>query len=425
VQRRDTDRNLWRQSATMRFSAAPLSADVTADLVIVGGGFTGCSAALEAADAGLSVCLLEAETIGHGGSGRNVGLVNAGLWTPPDTVEATLGHEAGAKLNAALAEAPDAVFRLIETHDIACEATRGGTLHCAHAASGLKDLQNRHNQQLARGGPTKLISAAETAERTGSPEFHGALFDPRAGTIQPLDYCRGLALSAAAKGATLHEQSAVTAISRTANDWIVTTRNGKVTAKALVLATNAYAPNLPTVAQPDFVPVHYFQMATRPLPAETLATILPGGEGCWDTALIMSSFRKDEAGRLIIGSIGALDHLGAGLHLKWAARKLATLFPSLAGEPFAHVWFGRIAMTSDHLPKILHLGDNGYAVFGYSGRGIGPGTVFGLAIAKAIQTGDETHLPLSPLKSYQETFAPAQAAFYETGASLTHLIDAR
>ena len=120
--------NLWRQTAGPPVAAAPLGADVEAEAVVIGGGFTGCSAALHLAEAGADVRLLEAETIGHGGSGRNVGLVNAGLWTPPDEVEARLGVAAGRTLNAALAAGPALVFELIDRHRIACAATRNGTL---------------------------------------------------------------------------------------------------------------------------------------------------------------------------------------------------------------------------------------------------------------------------------------------------------
>ncbi|MFP6681506.1 MAG: FAD-dependent oxidoreductase, partial [Gammaproteobacteria bacterium] len=133
--------------------APPLHDYASADLVVIGGGFTGCSAALHAAEQGAEVRLLEAETIGHGGSGRNVGLVNAGLWTPPDEDEQILGRDAGVRLNAALAEAPDLVFSLIERHAIECEAIRCGTLHCAHSAAGFRELKNRLHQQRERSAP--------------------------------------------------------------------------------------------------------------------------------------------------------------------------------------------------------------------------------------------------------------------------------
>ena len=417
-----TEQNLWRMTAGADLRTSPLDEDASADLVVIGGGFTGCSAALHAAERGAKVRLLEAETIGHGGSGRNVGLVNAGLWMPPDEVEEKLGREAGAKLNAVLAAAPDLVFALIERHGIKCEATRSGTLHCAHSATGLKELEARFRQQSSRGAPVSLLGAAETEARTGTSTYRGALFDARAGTIQPLAYCRGLASAAQAAGAQLHEQSPVREIGRDGADWLVRTGKGAVRARRLLLATNAYHQAAAGVAAPAYVPVHYFQAATRPLSGKLLAAILPGREGCWDTARVMSSFRLDAAGRLIVGGIGALDHAGSAAHKRWAARKIGALFPSIAGEPLDYFWFGRIAMTSDHLPKILRLGDQAFSIFGYSGRGIGPGTVFGKALARVLLGDSEADLPLGAIDSYCERFTRVRGVAFEAGATAMHLV---
>ncbi|TMV89470.1 FAD-binding oxidoreductase, partial [Thioclava sp. BHET1] len=169
--------SLWSDTAPDRTDYAPLNAAITVDVAVIGGGFTGVSAAYHLAAGGASVALLEARTIGFGGSGRNVGLVNAGLWTPPDEVEKTIGKTTGGGLNALLASGPSVVFELIEIHQIRCEATRKGTLHCAHSPAGLRDLENRFAQQEARGAPVKLLDAAETARRTGSAAYCGALWD--------------------------------------------------------------------------------------------------------------------------------------------------------------------------------------------------------------------------------------------------------
>lgn len=417
--------NLWRATARESFTAPPLDADRTVDLAVIGGGFTGCAAALEAARQGASTCLLEAETIGHGGSGRNVGLVNAGLWLPPDTVRAQMGDDAGNRLLATLAEAPARVFALIDREAIDCEATRNGTLHLAHAAKGLADLAERHRQGRAMGAPLQLLDTAETARRTGSTAFHGALLDPRAGTIQPLAYVRGLARAAAQAGAILHENSPVQSILRKADHWHVTSGRHTLRARRLLVATNAYHQALGPAFRPDFVPVHYCQYATDPLPPALLDTILPGGEGCWDTALVMSSVRRDRAGRLIIGGIGNGTGPGAKVHSAWACRKLAALYPALKDIPLTHGWSGQIAMTGDHIPKIIAFGPDAYAVFGYSGRGIGPGTVFGTQAGLALLSGSDEPLPLAPVRRHRETAPAAQAAWVETGACLTHALAAR
>ncbi|WP_170366726.1 NAD(P)/FAD-dependent oxidoreductase [Ruegeria arenilitoris] len=420
----DPEISLWTKTSRERVDAPPLTGPVTVDLAVIGGGYTGCSAALHAAQAGASVCLLESLEIGHGGSGRNVGLANAGLWLPPAEIRAHLGRAAGDRLITLLAQAPAEVFRLIRDHAIDCEPVQAGTLHLAHSPKGLRDLQTRHQQLSADGAPVELLSAQETARRTGSEAFHGAIFDPRAGTIQPLAYVQGLARAARQAGAAIHANSPVQALHHDGEVWHLNTPQGTVRAKALIQATNAYHAGLPDTRQ-DYVPVYYFQYATDPLPEEIRATLLPGGEGCWDTGLIMTSFRMDQAGRLVIGAMGDLGHAGSFAHRGWITRKLAQIFPALAGQPLKDGWHGRIAMTSDHIPKLVQIGPNALSAHGYSGRGIGPGTVFGRMMADSLLAGDPARLPLPPLPEHIESWTGLRRAFFETGAALTHLIKAR
>ncbi|MFB9150503.1 NAD(P)/FAD-dependent oxidoreductase [Roseovarius ramblicola] len=413
--------SLWQASAGERFTAPDLQGERSADLAIVGGGYTGLAAALSAASQGAEVVLLEAERVGHGGSGRNVGLVNAGLWLPPDAVAARLGQGPGEALNATLAAAPDRVFGHIAQHDIACEPQRAGTLHLAHAPGGLRDLRRRAQQAQARGAPVAVLDADETARRTGSDRFHGALHDPRAGTIQPLSYARGLARAAATAGARIFEHSAVIAAEHHGGQWVLRTDGGKLRARRLLMATNAYHRPAGGARLPDLPLVNFFQIATAPLGDNIAGDILPGGEGCWDTGTVMTSLRRDAAGRVILGGMGA----GGQIHEGWARRKLAHLLPRLAEAPLAHVWAGRIAMTGDHLPRILRLGPGGLAVFGYSGRGIAPGTVFGEAAAHALLTGDETGLPVGAVDSHAEALAALRTLGFEMAARMVHMVAAR
>lgn len=413
--------SLWSDTAPDRTRYAALRESISVDVVVIGGGFTGVSAACHLAARGGSVALLEARTIGFGGSGRNVGLVNAGLWTPPDEVEKKLGKTVGGRLNALLADGPAAVFELIETHQIRCEAVRQGTLHCAHSPAGLRDLETRFAQQQARGAPVRLLDAAETARRTGSSAYCGALWDGRAGTIQPLAYVQGLARAAQGQGARIFEETSALGMTETADGWTVRTTEGEVRAARLIQATNAYG--VDAAGDNAIIPAHFFQLATAPLPDDLRQSLLSGGEGCWDTAMVMSAFRLDRAGRMIFGALGNLDGAGGALHRGWAARKLARLFPQLAGIPFEQEWTGRIAMTGSHLPRIERRGKTGISIFGYSGRGIAPGTLFGRAAANWVLGTGDLPLPVGDLQT--EPFAAPRSLYYETGATLTHLTDGR
>ncbi len=414
--------NLWEDTCREHVDAPPLGVRKTVDLVVVGGGFTGCAAALEAARSGASVCLVEAAQIGYGGSGRNVGLANAGLWLPPEVIQKTLGKAEGERLMAHLDTAPARVFDLIERHAIDCEPVRNGTLHCAHSAAGLRNLEERMRQLRARGAPVTLLDAGETARRTGSLRYHGALHDARAGTVQPLALCRGLARAAVEAGASVHAQSPVRRLEQINDTWVVETEGGTIKARSLLLATNAYHRLAIGTPAPQTVPLHFFQAATAPLDSKERDCVLPGGEGCWDTALVMSSFRTDRAGRLIIGGIGNLEGLGAGVHAGWAKRKLGQLFPWLGQRRLEHAWCGRIAVTGDHIPKLVAIGTRGYGCFGYSGRGIGPGVTFGTLAAQALLREAPALLPLSPVAGHHESFRSLREGWYEAGSVVAHAV---
>ena len=416
------DQGLWAASLPAPLITPPLGGEITVDLAIVGGGFTGCAAALAAARGGASVALLEAQDIGYGGSGRNVGLVNAGLWLPPDKIAKRMGAAPAHRLMHALSDGPAQVFATIRREGIKCEALQAGTLHLAHSPAGLRALESRLQQSNASGQSLQLLNAQETAVRTGSPAFYGALLNPAAGTIQPLAYCQGLARAAIGAGASVYANSPVQHMARTAGGWRLQAPGGTVQARALLLATNAYPAGAAAPQAQTFTPVQYCQFATAPLPAALRRTILPGGEGCWDTAAVMSSVRRDAAGRIIIGGMGS----GHGVHARWARRKLREIYPQLSEMPFAHHWAGRIAMTHDKIPKALRIGPDGLAVFGFSGRGIAPGTVLGASAARyllGIDSADEFPLPITG--QHREVFPQIKAMGLELAARMVHAVAAR
>ena len=207
---------------------------------------------------------------------------------------------------------------------------RNGTLHCATGQSGLAKIEERHAQWGARGAKVELLGREETARRIGVDIYAGSLLDMRAGTIQPLAYARGLAKAALAAGAGIHTQSPVRSAERTGKAWRLKTDGGIVAADWIVVATDAYAEGaLWAQGKREQIRVPYFNFATRPLAPELRASILPGREGCWDTQLIMNSFRFDKAGRLLFGSIGALRLAGLEVHGAWAKRALKKTFPQI------------------------------------------------------------------------------------------------
>ena len=383
------------------------------DVAIVGGGFTGLSTALHCAEKGLSCHVIEANHIGFGGSGRNVGLVNAAAWLPPQDVLKILGEDYGNRFINRFSSAPEYVFSLIEKYQIQCNPTRTGTIHAADGPDGLDDLIARKAAWDRLGEPVDLLSRDEAASHIGSTAFYGALLDHRAGTINPMGYCRGLARAALAAGALMSAGTTVKELKHEAGLWQVVTNKGALMARHVILATNAYTDELWPGLKHSFTMIHYFQLATSRM-SDRIQHILPYRQGLWDTGKIMLSLRRDHTDRLIIGSMGHLmgSHHG-GISYRWAQKQLDRIFPDLGPVMFDEAWNGQIAMTPDHLPYIYKLADNLFTPIGYNGRGITTGTVFGQAFA-GLLTGDcATTLPIPVSTMRRVRSAPVMSRFYK------------
>jgi glycine/D-amino acid oxidase-like deaminating enzyme len=417
---------LWEVTAPPAPVSAPLLGSAEAEVVIVGAGYTGLSAALRLSELDISATVLEAAEVGFGASGRNVGLVNAGMWVMPDVLTETLGRDRGERLLDFLSDGPARVFEIIERHGIDCEAERAGTLHLACDARGLCEIRERARQWQRRGAPVRLLDAAETSAKLGSDAYAGSLLDLRAGTIQPLAYSRGLAAAAVRQGARLYTGTPVDAVERVGGAWRAVTPRGSVTARWVIVGTDAYTGKLFSGIRAEQVGLPYFNFATEPLPMDFRARVLPEREGCWDTKQILSSFRFDRGGRLVFGSVGALRNTGAAVHRAWALREIRRIWPELDGMTLDAGWYGRIGMTADHLPRFHRLDDRIISVCGYNGRGIAPGTIFGRLLADHVAgVATEADIPIPATEPAPVRALPLREAFYELGAQVAHFAGAR
>ena len=421
----DITHGLWAATAQAKPELPVYSGERQTEVAVIGGGYTGLSAALHLAKTGHDCVLLEANAVGFGGAGRNVGLVNAGLWLMPEDVISLVGQEYGETLIRVLGDSPDLVYGLIDEYDIPCEPWRFGTLHCADSGAGYKALLERERQWQKRGAAVRFLEKDEAAEMLGTPVFRGALLDKRAGTVQPLGYAFGLARAALKEGAALFEGSPVTALEKTGGEYLIETPRGRLRAKKVIVAVMGYPEQAFDDHHRNMVPFNYFQFSTPPLSRSVLETVLPGKNGAWDTNLILSSFRLDETGRLIVGSVGNVEGFAWDLKLAWAKRTVAKVFPQVGNVDMEHGWYGRIAMTTDHIPR-FHIMDKGLAmVTCYNGRGIGPGTVFGKLLAAYMTDGERADIPLpvSPLRAVN--FRRLRGLFYEAGSRLYHFAQRR
>jgi glycine/D-amino acid oxidase-like deaminating enzyme len=189
----------------------------------------------------------------------------------------------------------------------------------------------------------------------------------------------------------------------------------------VIVATDAYGGAPWPEPRREQVHLPYFNFATTPLKPELQSAILPGREGCWDTKTILSSFRFDRAGRLVIGSVGALRHAGLSIHRAWARRTLRKLFPQIGPVAFEAEWYGMIGMTRDAVPRFHRLADQVVSFSGYNGRGIGPGTVLGRTIADHVLGRiAEKDLPLPVTKPEAPALPTLREAYYEAGAQIAH-----
>ena len=411
------EKSLWVETATAAPTGAVLEAAINTDVLVVGAGYTGLSSALHLAERGASVAVLEAGGVGFGGSGRNAGLVNAGIWKTPEHVIKVLGVDAGGRFNQALRDSPATVFELVERYQMQCQARRCGTVHMAHSATGRSYLQDRCRQLQEIGAGVELLDGDASQVLSGSSAYrYGGIHDPQAGTIQPLSYARELARCASEQGVALFHQSAVLDLQRRENRWVATTAAGQVTAQQVILATNAYADGNSQGVRESTLPVSIFHFATAPLPAELAASLIPQRHGLWDTHTLLTSSRIDADGRLVMSFPGRLQGGQLAPRKAWATRRRDYLYPQLRGTAWSYFWTGRIGVTTNNLLRVQLLAPGVFAPAGYNGRGIGTGSVMGKYLAATVTSGNRGDFPFLIEALYRENWRRLRAAWYDYGS---------
>ncbi|CAI3131647.1 Gamma-glutamylputrescine oxidoreductase [Acinetobacter calcoaceticus] len=398
-----------------------LKSHVTADVCIIGGGFTGLSSAIHLAEAGYRVVIVESSEIGAGGSGRNVGLVNAGTWAQPDELNKYLGDKVGEKLTSALGQAPQLVFDMIDRLGIKAQDTRTGNLHMAHNAEGEADVDSRYAQLNRRGANVEVLTGTKCHEYCGTTSIHKALLDKRAGTINPYAYVTGLAQAAKKLNVDIYENSSVNEIAKSNSQWCVKTSQGSVTADKVIIATNAYTQGEWTEILKTIYFVKYYQIASEPLSGSISDKILPFKNGSWDTRLALSSIRRDKDGRLLLGTVGSHEGKESIYH-SWADLMAKKYFPDLGRVKWQYQWSGQFGFTIDHIMRIFEPAPGIVAATAFNGRGITTGTLMGQAFARYLQDDNRDNLPLpfNEIESSKVSFRNARAMFYDCGIALYH-----
>ncbi|ARP89022.1 FAD-dependent oxidoreductase [Bordetella genomosp. 9] len=395
--------SLWAATAVPPPPTQPLTESVQADVLVIGGGYAGLSTALHLAERGVNVVVLEAREIGFGGSGRNGGQVIPGLKYDPDELLQRYGPEQGERVIDFAGGTADAVFDLIERHGMNVPRVRAGWIQGAHTPEALDVAHRRAAQWARRGVNAQPLDKGEVSELLGTDKYLGGWVDRRAGTIQPLSYARELARTAIAAGARVNTDSPVSALQRQGGRWAAVTAAGPtVTADRVVMCTNAYGAGLWPGLKPTIIDANTFQVATRPLPADVRAAILPQGHVSSDTRNLLLYFRQDHEGRLLMGGRGPFREPKGPADWRHLERVMVKMFPAVAGIPFEYRWCGRVAITRDFLPH-LHEPEPGLLIdIGCQGRGVGLQTAMGKAMAAYTANGDRNALPVppSPIKPF-------------------------
>lgn len=401
--------NYWPVAAHTTSVWSPLGGDVECDVVVIGAGIMGLSAALELAERGASVVIVEAAQPAEAASGRNGGLVVPSLpRLGPADVYRLLGELHGKRLVEMVAQGAQTVFDTVARYQLDCDAVQGGWLNPAHAQELTAGLRGRVDAWRRAGSRARWLDGPETRRRIGSDSFHGALFDPSGGHLNPYAYTNELARVAVGAGARLYGDSPVLRAEVRDGRHRLYTAKGCVTGAAVLQCTNAMSFGsaiAPEIGR-SFVPLTVFQLATRVLEPEVRRSLLTGNEALSDTRNNLFAVRLTADGRLVTGGMAPVTQwLAEPRLLRGLARRMTRIFPQLGEVSFDYIWRGGAALTPDLLPRIFELGPNWLAPLGCNGRGIAMTTSLGRRLADFMLTRNPDVLPLplsraAPIKGY-------------------------
>lgn len=417
-------KSYWHDSAPTFLNGTPGPVEGKFDVAVIGGGFTGLSAALEFAANGVRVVVLEAGRVGSGASGRNGGHVNNGLAHGFLGAQARLGIDRAKALYHAYDAAVDAVERIVTTEKIDCSFRRGGKLKLASKANHFEAIA-RNFEAINKDvdAETRLLSKDELNVEIGSGAFFGGMLFKKSAMMHMGKFVAGLADAAARHGAVIYENAAVTGRRHTSHGHQLSTTRGTVVADTVFVATGAYTTTTFEYFRSRIIPVGSYIIATRPLNASEAQLVMPGDRTCVTSKHIGNYFRLSPDNRLIFGGrakFSARSDPGTDARCGQVLRQnLTDTFPQLAGVEVDYCWGGLVDMTKDRFPR-AGFTDNAWYAMGYSGHGAQMSVHMGVTMAKVI-LGKPAENPLSDMSweripSYigKPWFLPLVGLYYST-----------
>ncbi|QIA22439.1 FAD-binding oxidoreductase [Mesorhizobium sp. AA22] len=376
-------RSWYEDTAGPRPEYPALDGDRTCDVVIVGGGFTGLSAAAHLAKAGSNVVLIEAHRFGDGASGRNGGQLGTGQRAWAEELEAEYGFSRAKALFDLAEEAKSHLLEFATVNKIEIDYMPG-QMSVAHKKRYVDDYKAHAEIMANRFGYPHIafMDAKETAGRLGSTRYFGGTRDTGTGHIHPLKLVIGTAKVAAQAGAHLFEQTPATGIASLGGKVRVTTPKGTISAEKCLIGVNAHGGTLEPVSAAHIMPIGSFIGATVPLGADT--NVLPGGEAVDDSRFVVRYFRKSTDGRLLFGGreiYAVNDPKDIHVHIR---RQIAELYPALKAVEITHGWGGYVGITMPRKPFVREVMPNVISVGGYSGHGVMLSNFFGKLYAETV-----------------------------------------
>ncbi len=374
-------------------SAQPLGGQC--DVVVVGGGLTGSSAALTLAKKGANVVLLEADTIGNAASGRNGGMCNNGFAQNYAEMSARIGRDKANTLYKAFDSGVSLVEKIVKEEAIDCSFARYGKLKIA-AKPEHYDMLARSQELLAANvdPETRMISREGLRDEVGTNRYYGGLLYPKSAGMHVGRFVRGLATAAARHGAQVHEKSPVLGMRRVQDGHEIQTPNGKIKARQVLLASGISQVGPLGWIRRRIVPVGAFLIVTEPLSQQDVARLMPTGRMVVDTRNLVVYWRLTPDNRLLFGgrarfAVSNPQSDEKSGHILKAA--MVDVFPEMANTRIDYCWGGMVDMTRDRLPRAGQR-DGIYYSMGYSGHGTQMSTLMGSIMAE-VMDGNVEHNP--------------------------------
>jgi gamma-glutamylputrescine oxidase len=359
----------------------PLLGEAGVDACVIGGGYTGLSAALCLAERGYKTLLLEAERVGWGASGRNGGQLNTGLRKGASELVEMFGRDEAKRLFDLAEEARGIVRDRIQRHAIACDL-KPGALYVAYKPGDPDWMAKEIEIQREMFGyaAARLLTKAELEERLGSRRYHGGIADAGAGHLHPLNYAFGLAAAAEAAGAQICEESRAISIA----PGEVRTAAGRIKARYILLGCNAYLDGLEPRIAGKIMPISNYIVATEPLGEAGARSLIRDDVAVCDTKFVVDYFRLSADRRLLFGGGETYSRRPPRDIARFVRRYMLRVFPELAEKRIDYAWGGQLAITMNRLPHFGRLPGDIYFAQGYSGQGVALTSLAGKLMAEAI-----------------------------------------